>query len=152
MHMIYYIIIYQKCYFRKGRGRDPAMPGVAMDWQVLGNSTFPSFTPPALGGMEGAGIASSSYNFLGTITLFFCSSNLSNNFYDEIFVLKTFLFEIPRVVTIFLTAEYFLTAHHCLTFSFIYSTNKQPLCSYIRSWGQIKQTCRSFSEVYGLAF
>ena len=69
------------------------------------------------------GIAPSSYNSLGAIILFFCSSNLSNNFYDEIFVLNTSLFEIPRVVTIFLTAEYFLAAHCCLTFSFIYSTN-----------------------------
>lgn len=52
IHTMYYIIIYQKCHFRKGRGRDPAMPGAAMDWQVLGNSTFPSFTPPALAGIE----------------------------------------------------------------------------------------------------
>ena len=69
------------------------------------------------------GIASSSYNSLGSITLLFCSSSQSNNFYDEIFVLNTFLLEIPRVVTTFLTAEYFLAAHCCLTFSFIYSTN-----------------------------
>ena len=69
------------------------------------------------------GIAPSSYNSLGAITLFFCSSNLCNNFYDAIFVLNTSLFEIPRVVTIVLTTEYFLAAHCCLTFSFIYSTN-----------------------------
>ena len=119
-------------------------------WSVC---LLPPFTSPALSGAVVGG--NSFLHLLGyrwvSSPSSFCSSNLSGNFCNEILGLNTPLFwntESSFYFPDWIPSKTLNTQHFspfCTVAQYFHSLSqmfiKWPLCSYVRSWGQIKQMC-----------